>query len=265
MMTTEKTLLIIGSAPFIIDTAQQELRRFNRPDYKIPFDHLKNEGPFYSYRYTGKAIGVYERIDLDNIHDVTIDLIIPSLIMGSNGLITAALKSDLNRMGQKEGWGFFLGDESLAMRLSGKLPHIDLAGTDFTIDWRLKELRETELPWKHIGLQDLEMSDSGEEYLCFYNTETHELFEPDENLLDLPENVVVLEIPCEAKLDPVAVAREYGIGETDLLNDHPFQMNLKAKVTPLSETGLPEYIQNNKRLAAGNSLNNENQSQKRGR
>jgi hypothetical protein len=67
------------------------------------------------------------------------------------------------------------------------------------------------------------------------------------------------------QLDPIAVAREYGIGETDLLNDHPFQMNLKAKVTPLSETGLPEYIQNNKRLADGNSLNNENQSRKRGR
>jgi hypothetical protein len=264
-MTTEKTLLIIGSAPFIIDTAQRELRRFNRPEHKIPFDHLKNEGPFYSYQYTGKAIGVYERIDLDHIRDVTINLIIPSLIIESNGLITAVIKNDLNCMSQKEGWGFFLGDEDLAMRLSGKLPHIDLAGTDFTIDSRLKELRETELPWKHIGLMDMEMSDSGEEYLCFYNTETHELFEPDENLLELPKNVVVLEIPCEAKLDPVAVAREYGIGETDLLNEHPFQMNMKAKVTPLSEMGLPEYIQNKQRLAAGNSLNNENQSHKRGR
>ena len=101
-MTTEKTLLIIGSAPFIIDTAQRELRRFNRPEYKIPFDHLKNEGPFYSGRYKGKAIGVYERIDLDKIRDVTIDLIIPSLIIESNGLITAVLKNDLNRMSQKE-------------------------------------------------------------------------------------------------------------------------------------------------------------------
>ena len=264
-MTTEKTLLIIGSAPFIIDSKQREFRRFNRPENKIPFEDLKNEGAFYSHRYTGKAIGVYEKIDLDNLLDVNIDLIIPALILESNGLMTTALQNDLNLMSQKEGWGFFLGDDNLAMRLSGKLPHIDLAGTDFTIDWRLKELRETELPWKHISLRDMEMSDNGEEYLCFYNTETHELFEPDEKLLELPENVVVLEIPNEVKLDPVAVAREHGMEATGLLNEHPLQMQLAAKVTPLADTGLPEYIENNKKLAVGNAGNVQDTSRKRGR
>lgn len=41
--------------------------------------------------------------------------------------------------------------ELLKIRLSGKLPHIDLAGTDSTIDWRLRQMRETEAPWKHIS------------------------------------------------------------------------------------------------------------------
>ncbi|WP_345209335.1 hypothetical protein [Mucilaginibacter gynuensis] len=31
-----------------------------------------------------------------------------------------------------------------AARRAGKLPHIDINGTDFTIDWRLKELRQTD-------------------------------------------------------------------------------------------------------------------------
>jgi len=264
-MENEKTILVIGSIPFVIDPVQRELRQFNQPNYKIAFDELKEEGPYYSYQFITKAIARFEKIDLDNIRGALTEVIIPTHLINNSDLITAEYLSGMNIMSQKEGWGFFLGDENLAMRLSGKLPHIDLAGTDFTIDWRLKELRETELPWKHISLRDMEMSDSGEEYLCFYHTGTHELFEPDENLLELPENVVVLEIPCEARLDPIAVAREYGIGETDLLVEHPFQMNLKAKVTPLSETGLPEYIQNNKRLAAENSLNNETQPHKRGR
>ena len=244
-MTTEKTLLIIGSAPFIIDSKQREFRRFNRPENKIPFEDLKNEGAFYSHRYTGKAIGVYEKIDLDNLLDVTIDLIIPALVIDSDGLMTAALQNDLNLMSQKEGWGFFLGDDNLAMRLSGKLPHIDLAGTDFTIDWRLKELRETELPWNQLQLETMEISDSGLEYLCFYHTETHELFEPDETLMELPEKVVVLEIPYELILDPVAAAVSCGLNATDLLNEHPFKPHLTAKVTPLAETGLPEFITKN--------------------
>jgi hypothetical protein len=138
--------------------------------------------------------------------------------------------------------------ELLKIRLTGKLPHIDLAGTDFTIDWRLRQMRETELPWKHISFENLEMDESGEVYLVFYHTETHEIFIPEEDIIELPENVVVLEIPNEFKLDPVAVARDYGIGETDLLAEHPIQITLTAKVTPLSESGLPEFIENNIRL-----------------
>ncbi len=154
--------------------------------------------------------------------------------------------------------------ELLKIRLSGKLPHIDLAGTDFTIDWRLRQMRETEVPWKHISFDDLEMDESGEAYLCFYHTETHEIFIPEENITELPENVVVLEIPYELKLDPIAVARDYGIGETDLLAEHPIQLTLAAKVIPLSESGLPEFIENNLKSEASKQANSERNS-KRGR
>ena len=40
-------------------------------------------------------------------------------------------------------------------RLAGLLPHIDLAGTDFIVDWRLKELREKDAPWNRIKLKSL--------------------------------------------------------------------------------------------------------------
>ncbi len=178
--------------------------------------------------------------------------------------LTDDFKRDLNTSSKIQEWGFYLSGRDTALRLSGMLPHIDLAGTDFTIDWRLKELRETEFPWKNISLRNMEMSDSGEEYLCFYNTETHELFEPDESLFELPEHIVVLEIPNEIKLDPVAAAREYGIGETDLLTDHPIQMTSAAKVTLLSESGLPEFIANNIKKQS-DQQNHEERSHKRGR
>jgi hypothetical protein len=74
----------------------------------------------------------------------------------------------------------------------------------------------------------------------------------------------VLEIPYEIKLDPVAVAREYGIGEIDLLTDHPFQMKLAAKVTPLLETGLPDFIKQNLENRS-NQQDNDEPGPKRGR
>jgi len=71
-------------------------------------------------------------------------------------------------------------------------------------------MRDIAQPWKSISFDDFEMDDYGDKYLCFFNTETHELYMPPDDLMELPENVVVLEIPNELHLDPVAVAREYG-------------------------------------------------------
>ncbi|QHS55859.1 hypothetical protein GWR56_10065 [Mucilaginibacter sp. 14171R-50] len=136
-------------------------------------------------------------------------------------------------------------EELLKIRQSGKLPHIDLAGTDFTVDWRLRQMRETEQPWKNISFEDFEMDDYGDSYLCFFNTQTHELYMPPEDLMELPEDIVVLEIPNELKLDPIAVAREYGSDLSELLREYPITEDLSAKVTPLSESGLPTLIENN--------------------
>jgi hypothetical protein len=154
--------------------------------------------------------------------------------------------------------------ELLTKRLKGALPHIDFAGTDFTVDWRLKELRETEEPWKCISFNDdLWESETGE-YLCFYNLVTHNIYMPPEDLVEIPQNIVVLEIPNELDLDPVAVARGYGLAETTFLNDHPIRASLAAKVKPLAGSGLPEFIEANiKRLAE--LQNAEERSRKRGR
>jgi len=138
--------------------------------------------------------------------------------------------------------------ELLKIRQSGKLPHINLAGTDFTVDWRLRQIRETELPWKNISFDDFEMDDYGDKYLCFFNTETHELYMPPDDLMELPEIVVVLEIPNELHLDPVAVARENGLDLAELLREYPITENLVAKVFPLTDTGLPAMIENNIRM-----------------
>jgi hypothetical protein len=87
---------------------------------------------------------------------------------------------------------------------------------------------------------------------------------PPEDLIELPEHVVVLEIPNELDLDPVAVSREYGSDLSELLREHPITENLAAKVIPLMETGLPAMIENNIKNLADQRTNDE-RNLKRGR
>ena len=93
--------------------------------------------------------------------------------------------------------------ELLAIRLKGKLPHIDINGTDFTIDWRLKELRETECPWNRISLERLDRTKPGGGFAFLYHTNDHNIFQPEERIFSLPENVVLVELPNEQILDPI--------------------------------------------------------------
>jgi hypothetical protein len=135
--------------------------------------------------------------------------------------------------------------ELVAWRLAGRLPHIDINGTDFTVDLRLQELRETESPWNHIDLTDMETAFDSDGYLFFYDTKKHNIHELDGNLTELPENVVLVELPSDYILDPVAAARYVGYSDDKFLNEFPIQENLKAEVTPLEETFLPKMIAEN--------------------
>lgn len=140
-----------------------------------------------------------------------------------------------------------IADELLSRRLAGILPHIDLAGFDFTIDWRLKELRETAAPHNRIDLKRMEMSDDGTEYLCLFHTKNRTLYHPSSDIREMPAHVVFLKIPYELVLDPVAVARQHGLPDTDLLDSYPIHEKLSAVVLPLSETNILSIIEKNRR------------------
>ncbi|MBT2560115.1 hypothetical protein J7E50_02620 [Pedobacter sp. ISL-68] len=162
----------------------------------------------------------------------------------------------MNQINKKEAAELF------RLRSAGTLPHIDINGTDFTIDWRLKELRETASPWNNINLKNMEMSRSGEQYLCFYDTVNHREWDFDPDITAPPENVVLLEIPYEVKLDPYAVAREYGIDPAEFISDYPIEKNLVGILKPLTESGLPQVIAENlQKLGQGLSAGQQSDDQ----
>jgi hypothetical protein len=89
------------------------------------------------------------------------------------------------------------------------------------------------------------MSESGTRYVCLYNTQKHTLYQVSNNIKSLPKNVVMLEIPYELKLDPVAVARERNIEIAEFVKNHPIQTELTAVVKLLAETWVAELIKEN--------------------
>ena len=133
----------------------------------------------------------------------------------------------------------------LSKRIEGTLPHIDIAGIEFTIDLRLNEIRETENPNNRINFQTFDLSEDGKSYYCYYHTVKHCVFEPADDITVLPKNVKLLEIPAKHLLDPYAVAIIKNVDVKEFLGKHAMQETLKANLYPLSESFLPDLVKEN--------------------
>jgi hypothetical protein len=220
-------ILVLDNRPFIIDLEKDELRQYNQPANTIAFRALQKQGSFFVLELNGAQFKM------------------PQAVIQSAKDLSALARASINLRSQEENWGIYLGDEKTARRLSGELPHIDIKGTDFTVDWRLRQLRETAEPWKNISITDMELSENGEAYVFFYDTDAHTLFDFNGQVFEMPEHVVIAEIPNEIGLDPVAVAREYELGETGLLAQHPIAQKLTATIKPITGIGLEEFVAEN--------------------
>lgn len=133
----------------------------------------------------------------------------------------------------------------LGKRLAGELPCILIGDDEFIIDWRLRELRHKEQCQCTIQLSGMAMSEDGEHYLCFYHLLTKAVIHIGDDITSLPGDVVMLKIPNELKLDPVGVARDYGLDDMFMLDKYPIVSRLEAVIIVLEETGLPVLIERN--------------------
>lgn len=234
-------ILVIDHRPFIIDLEKDELRQYNRPANTIAFNTLSRSGFLFSLELNGSIFKI------------------PQTLLQIPEQLTPLMRTAINLRSRDENWGIYIGDEAVARRLSGELPHIDISGTDFTIDWRLRELRETAEPWKKININDLDMTEDYESYGFFYDTVNHTVFDFDETVTEMPENVVIAEIPNEYGLDPVAVAREAELGDAGLLAQNPYLSKQSAVIKPITGIGLEAFIEENRQRL------NQNPARKNGR
>lgn len=266
-MEAKDRIIYIDETAFRVDLQKESLIHMNQPAFEISGEDLKDEDTFYTTLLDKESKQVFKGwIQFGEDNDRVLRVVVPKMLFEEGFWDKPSRISEVNKMSAARQWNILVTDEKLRERLSGKLPLIDIGGTDFIIDWRLKELREKDNPHNRIELKHLEMDDAGENYLCLYDWGAKQVYAFDRNIKVLPENVTALQIPYELRLDPVAVAREYGLKDVAMLSQYPIQEQLTAKVIPLSETALPKLVLANQKKATGNtSTKKQDHKSKKGR
>lgn len=241
-------MIKIGNTDFVVDIAQCVLREKDDPQNTLSFHDMKDMGDHYTFLYDPKTkyFGDTER-ETAYMEQVKI----PQMVaLDPEGM---ALKHGLTKefLEGKNDHELLINEALLDLRLKGVLPKIDVAGQPFIIDYRLKELRAENAPDKILPFSKMDMDEDGQRYLFFYHPESKQLVPINKQTTEVPEGLVLIDMPNELGLDPVAVARENGITDSGFLRRYPPQKDMKAKVTPAANTNLKSFIKQNRERISG--------------
>jgi hypothetical protein len=238
----------IHGTEFIVDIENNELRQKGKEDNFISFLDMADKGTHYSFYYDKDRKEMSIGNKADNAGIVLTDIppmarLDPEAMSKKYGVPVDAVKN-------MKDFDIIVDKELFEKRMQGQLPIVKVAGHDFYVDLRMGQLRahvpENE-PFlgRALNLNQLHVSDDGEKFLGFYHIPSKSQFHVDSEIKKLPKDVVLLEIPNELYLDPIGVARQYGMDASAFVRKYPIQKTLEAKVIPLSETELPRIVKEN--------------------
>lgn len=240
----EPVIYLIEGTSFEVDVAQQLLRQTNDSNNIISFTRdMQDNGTFYELRYDlDGQCAQGQQSDQGLVKMIRV----PQLTeLDPEGMAVAYGKPMAAVLGKCD-YEVIVDAELVERRHLGLLPVITIGDQRYTVDLRLKELRHLTDPRRSISLSRLDLSAEGDQYLFFYDLGKRTLVELDPKLTEFPEQVVLVKIPNEVGLDPVATAAAYGIDERQLLRRFPISAELQAQLVPLAETGVPAMISRNR-------------------
>jgi hypothetical protein len=229
---------------FIVDIERQVLREAQRPNNEISFtSNMQDKGDHYLLHYDFVEKTCNPAV-LDPLTFITVK--VPPLLKLDPEGMSEKYGIPVSQLDGKTDFGVIVDQELLAQRLKGALPRINIAGEEFIIDLRLRELRHAKNFHPVLSLRSFGVTGDGKYFQAFYQPLMRQTVEIDPKLTEFPDGVVRIRFPNELGLDPVAVARQYDLDEKEILRRHPLQKELKAEVIPLSETHIPALIQRNR-------------------
>lgn len=128
-----------------------------------------------------------------------------------------------------------------------KLPIINLAGTDFTVDVRMGELRNTNAPYNSIPFRSMEPTTDGYHYTFWYDKSAKGIHLNHVDEKSIPDHLVKLQIPWEIRLDPVGVALHKNLPTNILTHYYSQQERFEATILQTKqENHLIKRIRNTK-------------------
>jgi hypothetical protein len=245
-MNKQDIKLEIEGKAFVVDVKYAELRQHDRPLNIIGFSDMDDKGSHYTFSFDRKNPGLATIMSMDeDIVQVTVPQMIaldPAAVAEKYGIAVDALPAKDSDL--------IANSRFLNERLSGALPKIQIGDRMYFVDERLMELRATDNASDIIDLKSLDQSMDGK-YLALYNERSQQpVAWDDDKTTQLPEHTKMLVIPSEAWLDPVGVARRYGLDQQELLMKYPVQAVHKAELYPLSMTGFPKKMEENRQKLA---------------
>lgn len=117
-----------------------------------------------------------------------------------------------------------------------ELPTISLAGDKYVIDLEHEQLFSVATPRKYIGLNNLELASDADSYECFFDLKSRTITAISPHIMHVPDNVVMLRIPMDDRLDPVWYRRQHGWDDKIPQQDQPVSKELQAEMIPLRKT-----------------------------
>lgn len=241
--------IYLNGVPFTVDTVNNELQYGDRLHEPVSLNHLKDEGQFYSLLlnrsdnslFTGMLHAAEENADV-------IRLVIPKVVFEERFWDNDAQINSINKMSYERDWNILAVNQPLFDRLNGNYPLIDIAGSEFVIDLRHRELQKYKSWDVRIDLDELYKNKLGQ-YEGFYDLKTQQICSSSKAIEAGAQNVVGIIIPEDTKLDPFVSAPGQGAAAMKFIAGHPVSALLVATILPASEMKSAQEMMKNQQNA----------------
>lgn len=221
-------LLNIAGTDFYVEINSQSLIEVGDPSNIISFTDMTDMGSHYTMCYHLEYKNWPCQLDDPK---KSINITIPPLAVLDPEGMARKYNTDVDGLLGKADIEFLNPNyEGFLARISGQLPHIDIAGHDYIIDIDKRELRLQGNSDCRLGFADFEEGAPWDDfsYRFMYDTSLQRA------VPDIAQaahaTIVVVEIPGLFRVDPVGLARKSGYSDSHYIREYPIEKNLAASI-----------------------------------
>ena len=236
--------LTLHGTSFNIDVMKEALIETGNSNNIIPFKEMLYKGDHYTFSYDMHEKNL-PRIGSTAFEDVQVP---PMVKLDPEGMALKYNKS-ADEIKNKTDFEIMVDQDLYKLRLSGRLPVIEIMNHPFYVDVRMDSLRPKD-DFTTLGIRFSEIDDyihpDDQRYWIPYHPTSHTVKEIDtEKITAIPKDIFLIEIPTLEKLDPVGYARHHGFDIEQMVMTNPIERNMVAKMLNWNETGLQQIVEKN--------------------